>query len=68
MTASKPQTENPKKPEGELSDATLDQASGGALNAYLPAVQQPQTSTGGAAGKAMGDGSVRTNSALIGLL
>jgi len=75
MTGSKkPKTETQskgKKPgaETELSDAALAQASGGALNAYMPTDQIG--AGGGGAGKtntALGDGSVKTNSALIGLL
>ncbi|HVO04830.1 MAG TPA: hypothetical protein VMT54_21730 [Candidatus Cybelea sp.] len=76
MTGSKkPKTETQskgKKPgaETELSDAALAQASGGALNAYMP-TDQIGAGGGGGAGKthtALGDGSVKTNSALIGLL
>ena len=57
-------TEPAKKPEtGELSEAALSQASGGALNAYMPAESAHGTGGGGGAGKAIiavCDGSVRT--------
>jgi hypothetical protein len=55
-----------KKPaqKGELSETALNAASGGALNAYMPTDQSYQT---GGSAKAAGDGSVKTNSALIGL-
>ena len=63
-TASKPANQT-----GELPDAALSQASGGALNAYMPTDVQHSAGGGGGAGKTqLGDGSVRTNSALIGLL
>ncbi len=54
----------------ELSEKDLNQASGGALNAYKPGAEVEHGSGGGGgAGKpAMGDGSVRTTNALIGLL
>jgi hypothetical protein len=60
---------NTKKPEsGELSDTALNQASGGALNAYTPAPTDSTHGTGGGTGKTVaGDGSVRTSSLLIGL-
>jgi hypothetical protein len=65
----------PKKQPGEktgkeLSETDLAQASGGALNAYVPATDATYgTGGGGGAGKpAMGDGSVRINNTLIGLL
>ena len=62
--ANKPATQ-----AGELPDAALNQASGGALNAYMPTDVQHGTGGGGGAGKTeLGDGSVRTNSTLIGLL
>ena len=75
MTGSKKQPKRETALEGkkpaakngaELSDADLSQASGGALNAYMPTDQNVAHGTGGGAG--MGDGSVRTNSSLIGLL
>jgi len=52
----------------ELSETDLAHASGGALNAYVPATDAAHGSGGGAGKPAMGDGSVRTNNALIGLL
>jgi hypothetical protein len=66
-------TEQAKKPaaEGELTDAALNQASGGALNAYTPAPTEAAHGSGGGGGAgkpAACDGSVKTNSALIGLL
>jgi hypothetical protein len=68
MTESKKQPV--EKTGKELSETDLAQASGGALNAYVPATDATHgTGGGGGAGKpAMGDGSVKTNSALIGLL
>jgi len=66
MTKSK----QPKPQTTELSDADLNQAAGGALNAYMPTDQLTGahgSGGGGGAGKTM-DGSVKTNSALIGLL
>jgi hypothetical protein len=72
MTESKQQqpAEPARKPAEELTDADLNKASGGALNAYKPGTEAEHgTGGGGGAGKpAMGDGSVRTNNALIGLL
>ncbi|HVY98184.1 MAG TPA: hypothetical protein VHA35_01695 [Dongiaceae bacterium] len=71
MTKSKqPKPTEPKPVQtGELPDAALNQAAGGALNAYMPTDQTAAHGSGGGAGKpAMGDGSVKTNSALIGLL
>lgn len=72
MTESKKQqpTEPAKKPAEEMSEADLSKASGGALNAYKPGTEAEYgAGGGGGAGKpAMGDGSVRTNNALIGLL
>jgi hypothetical protein len=62
--------EQAKQPaaKGELSEAALDQASGGALNAYVPAESAHGAGGGGGAGRpAAADGSVKTNSALIGL-
>jgi hypothetical protein len=74
MTESKkqPKPEAAKTPAAksktELSEKDLDQASGGALNAYMPTDVQHGTGGGGGAGKTtLGDGSVRTNSILIGL-
>jgi hypothetical protein len=69
MTQQKSETvKRAKKPaaEGELPEAVLDQASGGALNAYVPA-EAAHGSGGGAGRPAACDGSVRTNNALIGL-
>jgi hypothetical protein len=48
-----------------LPEAALEQASGGALNAYVPA-EAAHGSGGGAGRPAACDGSVRTNNALIG--
>ena len=58
------------KTGSELSEADLNKASGGALNAYKPGTEATHGSGGGggAGTPAMGDGSVRTNSSLIGLL
>ena len=66
MTKSKQPKTAEKQPAqtGELPDAALNQAAGGALNAYMP-TDQITTST---ASKSSMDGSVKTNSALIGLL
>jgi hypothetical protein len=71
---SKPEIAEPaKKPAAqsgaELSETDLNKAAGGALNAYTPAPTESAHGSGGGAGKpAMGDGSVRTNNSLIGLL
>jgi hypothetical protein len=62
--------EQPTKPaaEGELTEAALNQASGGALNAYTPVPTESAHGAGGGMGKpAACDGSVKTVSALIGL-
>ena len=74
MTDTKKQeiAEQAKQPvaKTELTEAELDKASGGALNAYKPGTDSTHgTGGGGGAGApAMGDGSVRTNNTLIGLL
>jgi len=56
-----------EKPAGELSEAELKKATGGALNAYKPGITDGTHSGGGGGGAGMGDGSVRTNNTLIGL-
>ena len=65
----KPETTETKPAQtGELSDTALNQATG-AMLACMPTDQTVAHGTGGGggAGKTIGDGSVRTNSALIGL-
>ena len=66
----KPAQQPATKPGKELTDAELNKASGGALNAYKPGTDATHSSGGGggAGTPAMGDGSVRTNNTLIGLL
>jgi hypothetical protein len=61
--------EQAKKPTAEdaLSEAALDQASGGALNAYVPA-EAAQGAGGGTGRPAACDGSVRPSSVRIDLL
>lgn len=74
MTTSKqPKTETtetkPAATTGELSDAALNQTAGGML-ACMPTDQLVAHGTGGGGGAgkpAIGDGSVKTNSILIGL-
>jgi hypothetical protein len=80
MTAAKKQSnlkiaEPAKQPAtqsgAEVSETDLNKAAGGALNAYTPAPTESAHSSGGGGGAgkpAMGDGSVRTNNSLIGLL
>jgi hypothetical protein len=66
----KPETAKPAPQAGsELSETDLNQASGGALNAYTPVPTDSTHSTGGGGGAGktvLGDGSVKTS--LIGLL
>jgi hypothetical protein len=58
-------TKQANKPAAELSDKELSQASGGAYDAFVPT----DSFQGVRADKnVVGDGSVKTNSALIGLL
>jgi hypothetical protein len=66
----KPANEPAVQTGNELTDADLNKASGGALNAYKPGTDATHSSGGGggAGAPAMGDGSVRTNNTLIGLL
>ena len=67
----KPETtaKQPNAQTGELSDTALNQAAGGML-AWMPTDQLVAHSTGGGGGAgqpAPADGSVKTNSILIGL-
>jgi len=60
------QSKEPAKPAAELSEQDLNKASGGAFDAFQPT--NTERAHLWADKSAAGDGSVKTNSALIGLL